>query len=51
MTARKSKIFRKREPSNRDPIARKLASAQFKPRLIPNKKKAQAKIVPDQDDW
>ncbi len=47
---KKSKIFRKREPLNRDPIARKLSSAQFKPRLIPNKKK-EAKSVPDEEEW
>lgn len=50
---RKSKFFRKREPQNRNPVAIKLASAQFKPRLIKDKKKEadKARIVPDQDDW
>ena len=48
---RKSKIFRKREPLNRNPVAEKLASAQFKPRLIPNKKRAKARNVPDEAEW
>lgn len=52
---RKSKIFETREPSNRNPIAQKLAFGQFKPRLIKDKKRQEAldhaNDVPDQDDW
>lgn len=52
---RKSNFFGKREPLNRNPIATKLASRQFKPRLIKDKKKEaareEARIVPDESDW
>lgn len=43
----KPKFFKNREGINRtNPVASKLATAQFKPKLIPNKKK-NAKDVPD----
>ncbi len=52
---RKSKIFGKREPLNSNPVAKKLASAQFKPRLIKDKKKEaareEARNVPVEADW
>ncbi len=52
---RKSKIFRKRDHSNRNPVAEKLASGQFKPRLIKDKKKEgareEARNVPYDPDW
>ena len=49
----KPKFFRKREPSNRNnPVAVKLRTAQFKPRVIRNKKKEEdAKNVPTLDDY
>lgn len=55
MTARKSKILKKWSPLNRSPSAKALELAQFKPRLIVNKKKVkareEARSVPDRDDW
>lgn len=52
---KKSKIFENREASNSNPMARKLSSRQFKPRLIKDKRKEQdreeARSVPDEEDW
>jgi len=54
MKKTKSNFFRKREPSNSNPIAQKLAFGQFKPRLIKDKKKQaaldRANNVPGGDD-
>ena len=47
----KPKFFKNREGLKRkNPVARKLRTAEFKPKLIPNKKR-EAKDVPTLEDY
>lgn len=51
----KPKKFGKREPLNRSPSAKALELAQFKPKVVKNKKRdaerARAKSMPDEEQW